>query len=123
MIFLKYINLLNHTNRFIMFQPFISSINILYTLLYIVFFCFNGLCFLVLVRFIDSMFISAINLQFYFLMFLLLILISKLYSSCKMSWGVLALLVFCRLNKDIISSLKLCYNSFIKLCKPVVRRN
>lgn len=92
-------------------------------MLYIVYFCFNGLCFLVLVRFIESMFTTGINLQFYFLIFSLLILISKLHSSCKMSWGVLALLLFCRLNKDIISFLKLCYNSCIKLSKPVVRRN
>lgn len=70
-----------------MFQPLISWIYILYIFLYIVFICFNRLGFLIFgfSRIIESMFISEINPQFYFIMFLLLILLSKLYSVCKMS--------------------------------------
>lgn len=67
-----------------MFQPFISWTNIyfIHIPIYCIFY-FDGLGSLNfgLGRISESTFISEINLQFYFLIFLLLVLLAKLYSS------------------------------------------
>lgn len=119
--FFNYINLLNYMNRFITFPPFISWINIFYT--YCNFFVsFNGLGFSIFWFQSDYWIISDINMQSYFFIFLLLVLISSYIYLAKWVGEVLSFSLFSRLNKGIICSLKICYNSFFKLCKPVMRR-